>query len=241
VGKFHFSIFMLITAAIGGCATSAQMESGLNSLIGRNEQDAFAVLGYPSGKQQFGKDTVYIWEISSTGTLLLPQTVTTYGTVGTIPVYGATTYNQAIPISSNCLIKIAANPAGTLINWEYRGDWSGCSSYINRLGSYHKSSIDSFELKSVEATPPEGVTLNQKKNWVRVVAERNGCVNTSDITLSSTNEVREFFTVSCTNKTMEIVCAFAGPVKTGPGGAPFVSVTGEWFDKQPACWQEGSH
>jgi len=137
--KLKVITLLIFAAALGGCATFGQMESGLNALMGKNEREAFNVLGYPSGKQQFGNDTVYIWSVSSSGVLFLPQTSTTYGTVGTTPVYGTTTYNQVVPVNYNCLIKLVSNSEGTLIHWEYNGNIGGCESYINRLNSYAKS------------------------------------------------------------------------------------------------------
>lgn len=71
-----------------GCATFGQMERGLNSLQGQNIQTAFDVLGYPSGKQEFGSDMVYYWQVNSTGAVLLPQTSTTSGYVGMTPIHG---------------------------------------------------------------------------------------------------------------------------------------------------------
>ena len=59
----RYLMLVLFISVTSGCASFGQMEDGLNSLMGRNEQDAFSVLGYPSGKQQFGGDTVYIWEV----------------------------------------------------------------------------------------------------------------------------------------------------------------------------------
>lgn len=225
-----YSILILIAAIVSGCATFGQMESGLNSLMGRNETEAFSVLGYPSGKQQFGSDTVYIWEVSNTGTLLLPQTATTYGTVGTIPVYGTTTYNQAVPINNSCLIKIAADSDGTLKNWEYKGNLGGCKNYISRLDSYNK-------LRNPETTEQGDVTLDEKKRWAKLVSELNGCNKPTKVVLSKKEGEREFFDVSCTNKSMEIQCEFIGPVFTGLKGLPFVKVSGKSYDNQPACWQ----
>lgn len=227
VRYFLSAIYIL---ALSGCATFGQMEDGLNSLMGRAEQEAFSVLGYPSGKQQFGSDTVYIWEVSKSGTLLLPQTITTYGNVGSIPIYRTSTFNQAVQVNNNCLIKVAANSSGTLINWEYSGNYGGCNNYINRLDAYNK-------LRNPKATNQADISVYEKTGWVKVVSEVNGCDAPLEIVLAKTEGVREFYNVKCANKKMEVQCEFVGPVFTGIKGIPFVKVTGKSYDNQPACWQ----
>lgn len=129
----------LIVVFLSGCAMFGQLDSGLDALMGKSERQAFAVLGYPSSKQEFAGDIIYTWNVSSSGTLLLPQTATTYGTVGTTPVFGTTTYNQAVPVNYNCMIKLIAGQDRTLKSWEYNGNLAGCSSYIQRLNEYAKS------------------------------------------------------------------------------------------------------
>lgn len=230
MNKVRYFAFAIFISAMAGCATFGQMEGGLNSLMGRSEQEAFSVLGYPSGKQQFGNDTVYIWEVSRSGTLLVPQTVTTYGSVGAIPIYGTTTYNQAVHVNNNCLIKIAANSGGILINWEYDGNYGGCSSYINRLDTYNK-------LRNPKTQNQADISIDEKKGWVKVISEANGCDSPAEVAQIKIEGVREFYSVACANKKMEVQCEFIGPVFSGIKGIPFVKVTGKSYDSQPACWQ----
>ena len=128
---------LALAILVSGCATFGQMEKGLNALQGSNVQTAFDVLGYPSSKQEFGKDTVYYWKVANSGTMLLPETSTTTGYVGMTPVYGTTTYNQAVPVSYNCLIKIITDDRGTIKTWEYNGNYGGCGCYIDRLNKYY--------------------------------------------------------------------------------------------------------
>ncbi len=132
-------LVLTVLAMLSGCATFGQMEEGLNALMGKDAMVAFDVLGYPSGKQQFGSDTVYVWSVSSSGALVLPQTSTTYGTVGMTPVYGTTTYNQVVPVNYNCLIKLVADSNDRLVKWEYNGNIGGCRNYISRLKGYADS------------------------------------------------------------------------------------------------------
>lgn len=128
-------IFFVTAAmlALCGCSTFSNIESGLSALMGRPASEAFGVLGYPSGKQQFGSDTVYYWSISRSGMLMMPQTATTTGYVGRTPIYGATQYNTAMPVNYNCQIKLVADSSDTLKNWEYEGNIGGCQSYASRL------------------------------------------------------------------------------------------------------------
>ena len=137
--KALWIVAAIVSVCGAGCATFGQLEDGLSALMGRNESVAFDVLGYPSGKQEFGDQTVYYWSRSASGTMLIPQTSTTYGSVGTTPVYGTTTYNQAVPYNYSCLIKLAANKSGTLVHWEYDGNLGGCGAYIRRLNDFGKS------------------------------------------------------------------------------------------------------
>lgn len=127
---------ILLITCLASCATFGQLETGLKSLMGHDAQTAFDALGYPSGKMNFGTDTVYYWAINRSGTLVLPQTSTTSGYVGSTPVYGSTTYNQVVPVNYNCQIKLIADSNGTLKSWEYEGNIGGCQSYISRLKGF---------------------------------------------------------------------------------------------------------
>jgi len=115
------------------------MENGLNALSGKDIRTAFNVLGYPSGKQEFGSNTVYFWSGSRVGEMYLPQTSTTYGTIGTTPFYGTTTSGQIVPVNYSCLIKLITNQNGMIISWEYEGNIGGCAYYIQNLNRYYES------------------------------------------------------------------------------------------------------
>ena len=132
-------IAFVLIACLSGCATFGQMEKGLNALQGENIQTAFNVLGYPTGKQVFGNDTVYFWQVNQSSSLILPQSSTTYGTIGTVPVYGTTTSSQVVPIHYNCLIKIVTDQYDIIRRWEYSGNIAGCEAYINRLNQYYEA------------------------------------------------------------------------------------------------------
>ncbi|MCR9888042.1 hypothetical protein NB550_12200 [Vibrio parahaemolyticus] len=127
----------LFSFTLAGCATFNQLEQGLNNMMGEHESIAFNVLGYPDSAQQFGSDTVYYWAVNKSGTVFVPQTSTTYGSVGDVSFYGKTTYNQAVPVNYSCLIKLVSDSSGYLKSWEYDGNYGGCSNYINRVDAYY--------------------------------------------------------------------------------------------------------
>jgi hypothetical protein len=130
--------YALLSIMLSGCATFGQMEEGLQALMGKSEQIAFSVLGYPSNKQEFSGDIVYIWYLNQSGIIAMPQTATTTGYIGTTPVYGSTTYMQQIPVNYSCTIKLIASGDGMLKKWEYNGNIGGCTPYINRLKDFSR-------------------------------------------------------------------------------------------------------
>jgi hypothetical protein len=133
-------LFALTAVAVVGCASVEfnRLQEGLHSLVGRNEREAFAALGYPSGKQQFGSDVVYTWGRSHIAPMFVPQTTTTTGYVGTTPISGFTTSDQIVPMSANCTIKIIVGSNGLIKASEYDGNLAGCGAYMKRLNAYLK-------------------------------------------------------------------------------------------------------
>ena len=129
---------LLVCALLSGCATFGQVDAGLKGLRGKNIQTAFDVLGYPSGKQEFGNDTVYYWSVEESSTMLLPTTSTTSGRVGDTSFSGTTTSNQLVPINNSCLIKLVAGKNGVIKNYEWTGNIGGLGRYANRLKNYSK-------------------------------------------------------------------------------------------------------
>jgi len=122
-----------------GCATFEQMRRGLDALRGENIRTAYGILGYPSGKKDFGNETVYYWSTSGAYSYDMPITSNTYGSVGTVPYSASTTYYSQRTINYSCLVKIVANQYGTITTYSYYGNLVGCEPYIFRLNDYYES------------------------------------------------------------------------------------------------------
>ncbi|WP_234424367.1 hypothetical protein [Dickeya sp. ws52] len=126
---------ILITS---GCVTFKQMDEGLSSLVGKNKDVAFNVLGYPSKEQSFDKTKVYTWNRATSETILLSSPQTTYGTVGATTFNSTTTQLSAVPVQYACTIQLATDEAGTIKQYQYDGNMGGCEPYIHRLNAYFK-------------------------------------------------------------------------------------------------------
>lgn len=127
-------------AALAGCATFDDMQSGLAKFAGHPQAELFSVIGYPDGKLDIGGgETVFIWRSASTQTMFMPQTANVAGSVGLKPVYGSVSYTEAVPMHFACEIKVGVNPDGTIRNWSFQGNLGGCEPYIRRLNSYWKA------------------------------------------------------------------------------------------------------
>lgn len=136
---FKLIASLIVLLFLAGCF-DAQMNNGLQALGGSNIETAFRVLGYPDAQQKFGYDTMYIWQTRSSGAIFIPQTSTTFGHVGSTPVYGTTTYNQPIPVTYSCTIKIVTDSLGAIKYSEWGGNAAGCQRYASRLDSYYRNS-----------------------------------------------------------------------------------------------------
>ena len=105
-------VCFVIAPIFSGCV--AMMEGGLNALMGEKYTAAFDVLGYPTYKQEYGTETVYVWVVDRSGSMLLPSTSTVQGYVGSTPVYGTITSTQQVAYQALCNIKLVANKWGSL-------------------------------------------------------------------------------------------------------------------------------
>lgn len=122
-----------------GCVTFGQMDTGLNSLVGKDKKVAFDVLGYPSQEQTFDSEKVYTWVNSTSGVMVYSAPETTYGTIGNKQFNAVTNRTNAIPVEYNCKIQIVTDTTGAITKYNYDGSIGGCESYIQRLNRYTKS------------------------------------------------------------------------------------------------------
>ena len=123
---------VLAAAALTGCV-SRNMNEGLQSLVGQDIHAAVARLGYPNAKREMLGDTIYVWGSSQNS--VMPMTTTNYttGMVGTVPITGATTSTEFVPVNYNCSIQIATDSSGTIKNWQWSGNMGGCAHYARAL------------------------------------------------------------------------------------------------------------
>ncbi|WP_232037694.1 hypothetical protein [Serratia rubidaea] len=132
------SLILATTLLLTGCVTFGQMDNGLDSLVGKNKDVAFRVLGYPGQVQDFDGDKVYTWANSTSGVAMYSAPQTTYGNVGGTSFYGTTTQTNAVPVEYSCKIQIITGGDGVIKDYNYDGSIGGCESYIHRLNNYAK-------------------------------------------------------------------------------------------------------
>jgi hypothetical protein len=106
-----------------------------------------------------------------------------------------------------------------------------------RAKALSSPTMETAQPPTMEATYPESVKIENKEQWVAMIAKFNGCTNISGVSLNSKVGDREIYNVACSDKNMEVTCEFIGPVFIGWKGLPHVKVTGKPYDNQPACWQ----
>ena len=123
---------------LSGCATFGQMDDGLNSLIGKDKNVAFQILGYPAQEQKFDDTNVYTWSNKTNTVAMYSTPQTTFGTVGNTSFYGTTTETGYLPVEYACKIQFATDIKGIIKNYNYDGNMGGCENYIRRLNAYFK-------------------------------------------------------------------------------------------------------
>lgn len=78
-------------------------------------------------------------------------------------------------------------------------------------------------------------TDTAKSAIVRVLAEKNNCASTGDLTGSAGRNGRELYHVACEDgRRLQFGCLFAYPVAS-EGGIPMIQAPGSRYT-QPACW-----
>jgi hypothetical protein len=123
---------------LSGCGTTSKdMDRGLGALMGREAKTAFAVLGYPDGKEEIEGDTVYSWQRQETETAYGPGVGVGYGTWGRGSVVGTgASYGGRSSATYYCKIKLVADKGGVLKHWEWDGDMAACDHYARKLKAW---------------------------------------------------------------------------------------------------------
>ena len=123
--------FLLVAVLISGC-TFHYMEKGLDALVGKDVRYAFDVLGRPNGKQEFGGETVYIWQNSRSMMFYEPGLTQISRTP--LRADDATIASPYwVPMQGVCVVRVISGPDNIVRRWDYNGDGLGCDDYARRL------------------------------------------------------------------------------------------------------------
>ncbi|MCY0855751.1 hypothetical protein [Cupriavidus sp. D39] len=141
--------FLAAPLLLTACVTFGQMDDGLRKLSGRSIDDAISVLGYPDGERDIAGRHLYVWGNSSTSTVLMPQSQTTYGNVTSnrgYANYSSTSYSSVpVAINQRCEIILEVDYAKRITKWQYQGNLGGCRPYIQRLNELPEAPVSTFQ------------------------------------------------------------------------------------------------
>jgi hypothetical protein len=115
-----------------GCV-SMYMDDYLKPFVGQDIHAAVAKLGYPDSQRTMLGDTIYVWESNRHGIMVLPTVTSTTGDVGGVPVAMNTYGSETVPTHQQCKIQIAVDSNGTIKNYQWFGNNSGCAPYLKAL------------------------------------------------------------------------------------------------------------
>ena len=130
-------LLMFCVISSSGCV-GTMVNDGMNSLIGEPIETTFQVLGYPDSKMDLNGDTLYRWSYNSSGVYFAPTTTSTFGYVGTTPVYGTTTGSMAVPTSYSGALQVRADKRGIIRDWSGGGQNGAMMHVASSLGKYAK-------------------------------------------------------------------------------------------------------
>lgn len=113
---------------------------GLQTLIGKNVDIAFKVLGYPDQKHIFNNTVVYTWNKSQSSVRTYSTPQVTSGIIGDKSFKATIIENQYIPVNESCKIQLAVDSHGYIKSFDY-DDEGGCYSYSLRLEKYRSRQV----------------------------------------------------------------------------------------------------
>ena len=130
--------------ALSACATtgqqaSADLDSGLNALVGQPVQVAVARLGAPIGAAPVGDETVYGWGQGFTST---EATHPTPGFIDAANQQGGVFPPPRRTVQNDCVIRMTVGADGLIRDWDYHGNKRGCAAYAERLAGPALARLD---------------------------------------------------------------------------------------------------
>lgn len=141
-------IYLMGLLLIFGCANTSKFNERLVSMVGKNENNLFNILGYPDKRMVIDNNTiVYIWENNESGYKTKHRNNIVDGYVGDIPVSLYETKEYVVPYSYNCELKFVVRN-GIVITWEWEGNMGACKKYINRVNGYKDSVFNTLQNNS---------------------------------------------------------------------------------------------
>ncbi|MFI4976194.1 MAG: hypothetical protein ACHP84_16775 [Caulobacterales bacterium] len=122
-------------AALAGCATTADLDAGLSSLVGQPVKVAMDRLGPPTGQSEQDGEKVYFWASNQDVSFTTPAgTENTYGAAGAMPELTKQPETVSPPVNFRCEIMITVGGDEKIKSYHWSGNLDGCSSYAARLG-----------------------------------------------------------------------------------------------------------
>jgi hypothetical protein len=120
-------------AVLSSCTSIDTIRPAMETLKGKKAHTAFEVLGFPDQEQSIAGRRVYVWEMSHQGSYITPTTTTATTYVNnqyvTTNVYGTRTNTY----DASCKIRVIADAANTILDWDAEGNEFGCSYYAEKL------------------------------------------------------------------------------------------------------------
>lgn len=126
----QLKVFALLgLTALAGCATPEQITAGVTTLEGKSYKDAFERLGYPDAEEKVAGNTVYIWQNRNSGTYTVPTTQTATSYAGQQTIYTTVYGSREESFDHHCILRVAVDKSGTVINTRLKGNIGGCQHY----------------------------------------------------------------------------------------------------------------
>ena len=117
-----------VVSLISGCVT-AQLNNGLQKLLGHPIQEVIDHMGYPDGEREIMGDKIYVWSTNHQAFMPMMNTATTTGSVGGTPYYGTTNSMAMVPVAAQCTVQIATDSGGLIKRYQFFGNQIGCARY----------------------------------------------------------------------------------------------------------------